>query len=219
MGDNKSHRHHVRLNHIDRHNTCTVRCFHQMHTYQSTNKSQLCYRNSRNHSTVKIFHLRSPFTVQHLCRCSVQTRHRLAVEGSVYLNTDQRGMFNQPRSPCVAMRCCWRRSWENRGTATHLYSFQMACVSRIMQIWDFFLRELKPRCHANRHTHPRHSKNIIYGSAVSITNASHSALTHWEQCKNGLQFELVGYNPVPPMFRNSSAPNCSLSHTHANVDH
>lgn len=114
------------------------------------------------YSTIKIFHFKSLFTAQHLCRCSVHAHYRHNTEGWVFQNTDRRGMFNQPRSLHVAMHCCRGRLWENRGTISHLYSLQMACVSRIMQIWDFFfLPELKPRCHANRHTHPRHSKILF----------------------------------------------------------
>lgn len=138
---------------------------------------------------------------------SIETRWRRGFQ-----NTNQRGMFNQPRSLCVAM-CCFEGG-SGRKEGPSLICILFRCLVLVGSSRNrIFLWELKPRCHANRHTRPHHSKNIIYGSAVSITNASHSAITHCEQCKNSLQFELVGNNPVPPMNQNVSVLFCS----HVNV--
>lgn len=93
-----------------------------------------------------------------------------------------------------------RRPCEN---PSHLYSLQMARVSRIMQIcrllFIYLISFLKPRCRLKQ-THGTSSLqwDIIYSAAVRITNAPHSAITHWEQCRNSLQFEPVGNNPPPP---------------------
>lgn len=96
---------------------------------------------------------------------------------------------------CVAMRCCRQRLWENGGSVSHLYSLQMARVSRITQILGFFPLlllllssplELNLRCVANRNTRLHHSR-ILFIAQQSAQLTSHTlAITHWEQCKNGL---------------------------------
>ena len=81
-----------------------------------------------------------------------------------FQNTDQRGIFNQPRSLCVFPSTVVEgRFWENRRTVAHLYSLQMACVGRIMQIWDFSHRiKTQLSCsHTHTHTHPYHSKILF----------------------------------------------------------
>lgn len=109
-------------------------------------------------------------------------------------------------------RCCRRRPCES---TTHLYSLQMARVSRIMQLcrllFIHLISFLKPRCRLKQ-THGTSSLqwDIIYSAAVSITNAPHSAITHREQCRNSLQFEPVGNNPPPP--RTCRPPACLSTH-------
>lgn len=112
---------------------------------------------------------------------------------------------SRSRSPSCHALLLVEAVWEWRDNTFHLYSLQMAHISGIMQIWRFlciylifffFLnQELKPSACWNRHGASSLQWDIIYSAAVSITNASHSAIAHWEQCRNGLQFELDGNSP------------------------
>lgn len=124
------------------------------------------------------------------------------------------GMFNQPRSLCVALRCCWRSLWEKKGNISHLYSFHMvwvmvgSCRYRIFffcQTWDTDV--ILTDFHKTQ-------LNVIYSSAVSIpwchTGRNPSLGT---MHKNSPQFELVEDNPLPPMSENLSASPPLLMHT------
>lgn len=64
---------HMQWNHIDLQTHAHAYQHHHKHTYQCANKSP----ERRTHpSTIKIFHFKSLFTVQRLCRCSVHTHYR-----------------------------------------------------------------------------------------------------------------------------------------------
>ena len=154
MSDNKPHRPRATKSYWSS-NTCMY-AYECMYAYRTTNK--LLHKPS----PLLEYFISNPFSWSSTF-AGARFTHTIETQSAGWLlkNTDQRGMFNQPRSPCVAMHCCRRRLWERRATISHLYSLQMACVSRIMQIRAFFPPELKPRCHATRHTRPRHSKILF----------------------------------------------------------
>lgn len=115
---------------------------------------------SMNHSTIKIFHFKFLFTVQHLCRCSVRAHYRHVLKGWVFrIQTKEECLISQGHCvlPCTVVKGgCGRIA----GTSLICILFRWLALVGSCR-YGIFLPELKPRCHAKRHTHPHHSKILF----------------------------------------------------------